>query len=269
MACNSVVPSSNESDGAAGGGASGGSSGGSTDGAGGAAMGGAGGADTQATGVLATSGDAAVTAWLTVDPVSFDIGAIDPGASQWADLRITNTGPATTGEIWVDLGPGLTSPYGGRLSPLNAGEQGYFSFEIVPTNEGAFSSLLSLAADPGANPPLQIPVNAMVAPTGPFTVSPRRIYLGTVTYGSTYPVTFQVAARENLADLTVKPSELLTLDSGSTCSAVLAQGESCNLVLSLYVGRPGPVSADATITATGSTTKVVKVEISGATSTDW
>jgi hypothetical protein len=269
VACNSAASSSSKSDGAAGVGTSGGNSGGSAGGAGGIALGGAGGGGLQATGGGSASGDAAVTAWFTVEPTSFDIGAIDPGARQWAVLTITNTGPATSGEIWVELGPGLTSPYGGGRAPLNAGEQGTFSFEIAPTSEGAFSSFLALAANPGANPPLQIPVNAMVAPTGPFTVSPRRIYLGTVIYGSTYPVTLQVAARENLADLTVKPGELLTLDSSSTCTAVLAQGETCTWVLVFKVGRPGSVGATATITATGSSTKAVQVEISGATSTDW
>jgi hypothetical protein len=200
-------------------------------------------------------------ALLRVEPPSVDFGSIDPGATREVSVWVTNVGGETSGRLETDSGPGLTATYlsGHQLAPQ---ERTWLDITIAPTKDGAFSSWVSLSADPGATTPLQIPVTGMVAFTGPFYVTPLSHDFGTVSSSTRCRWSITVTALEPMTDLAASSSGDVTLESSGTCTASLAKSDSCEVDAVLIPKSFGPASGTVEITGGGASRKRVTVMLS-------
>jgi hypothetical protein len=200
-------------------------------------------------------------ALLRVEPPSVDFGSIDPGATREVSVWVTNVGGETSGRLETDSGSGLTATYwsGHQLAPQ---ERTWLDITIAPTKDGAFSSWVSLSADPGATTPLQIPVTGMVALTGPFYVTPLSHDFGTVSSSTRCRWSITVTALEPMTDLAASSSGDVTLESSGTCTASLAKGDSCEVDAVLIPRSFGPASGTVEITGGGASRKRVTVMLS-------
>jgi hypothetical protein len=141
-------------------------------------------------------------------------------------------------------------------------ERTWLDITIAPTKDGAFSSWVSLSADPGATTPLQIPVTGMVAFTGPFYVTPLSHDFGTVSSSTRCRWSITVTALEPMTDLAASSSGDVTLESSGTCTASLAKGDSCEVDAVLIPKSFGPASGTVEITGGGASRKRVTVMLS-------
>ena len=213
------------------------------------------------TGVGGEVGPGPLVAALNVTPSAVNFGSVDLGKSGTGTVVVTNTGKAVSGPLSVVPGAGVTAT--GCAAALGAGLSCTMVITATPTVLGGFSSTVSVSANPGALTPLVISVTGSAVAVGQFSVNPTLIELGNIAVGSAAPKqTITVTASTNLTDLSVqKNGSDVTIDTTSTCSAVLASGASCNVVVNFLAATKGPKSDSILISAGGVNGKSVPVSI--------
>ena len=191
-----------------------------------------------------------VGAVLGITPNSVNFGTVSLGNSATATVAVVNTGTAASGTLTVL--PSFGVMVTGCTGVLQPQASCTVTITVVPTNAGAFDGLISIAADPGAIPPLQVSVSGMVILPGQFTVSPAAIDLGTIPVGLAPPQTITVSALSFLADLSVTLSgREVTREVASTCLSTLPAGITCTVVMGFWATSTGSKSGSIIISAGG------------------
>jgi hypothetical protein len=235
-------------------------------GTGGSLLGGSTGAGTGGTGGISSAvGGASITgtagtssASLSVDRATLNIGTIDLGSTTVATLVVANPGGGPSGVIAVSTTAGMTAT--GCTSVLDAKGSCTLTISVTPAVAGAFGGTVTITANPGALTPLIISVVAIVA-GGSFSVSPASIDLGEIQRGVPVPKqTITVFTSGAISGLTIgMTGEDVSIDrSATTCSATLAAGASCIVVVNFTAVTTGSKS-DGIIISTGG--KIVTVPI--------
>jgi hypothetical protein len=198
---------------------------------------------------------------LTVSPPSVSLGTVEPGIRGSVFLTVTNIGTAPSGAIVVSLGPSLSVS---RTSLPPLAPQGHLDLEIavLSTSEGALASWVSVAADPGAIPPLQTPVTGTFTASNVFVVSPLRIDLGTVSVGTKVVETTGVIAHRALNDLTIVATGAVSVDPSTDCTASLPMNHGCQIYVRIATDSPGLATGTVVVSAGGANPKVVTVPVS-------
>lgn len=199
-----------------------------------------------------------VGAVLNITPNSVNFGTVSLGNSATATVAVVNTGTTASGTLTVL--PSFGVMVTGCTGVLQPQASCTVTITVVPTNAGAFDGLISIAADPGAIPPLQVSVSGMVILPGQFTVSPAAINLGTIPAGVLAPPqTITVSALSSLTDLSVTTSgPEVTREVASTCLSTLPAGITCTVVMGFWATSTGSKSGSVIISA-GGTTVVVPI----------
>jgi hypothetical protein len=202
---------------------------------------------------------------LTLEPASADLGNIDPGEVVDLTLVAHNVGSETSGSMTITRGPEVSSELS-FLAGLQPGAGRAFGVTVTPSREGAFSSWVAIAANPGAPQPVQTTVSGMVAPWGPFTISAHTIDLGMLSLNDTLVRPITVTVREPVTDFSAKAMEAhVAIDSSTTCTASMAAGTTCTVAVKFVMIQVGPATASVEITATGAQPKTAVVRFSAYT----
>jgi hypothetical protein len=139
----------------------------------------------------------------------------------------------------------------------------FYDVSVEPTSEGPFGSWISISAAPGASPPLQIAVTGMVAPWGPFWVTPPLSHdFGRVSSGGGGSWKFEINALEPLVDLSFTAFGDVTIGAATSCTSTLAKGATCTVEARLVAQFFGPRSGDVDIRAGSAESKRVSVTLS-------
>ena len=86
----------------------------------------------------------------------------------------------------------------------------------------------------------------------PFAVSPQSVDLGSFLVGASAQVTFSITAAETITDLSVRLGGIqLSEDPTSTCTANLADGETCSVVVNFSATTPDLGSDSLIVSAAG------------------
>jgi hypothetical protein len=198
---------------------------------------------------------------LELDRSAVDLGAPDVNGTGVAAVIVTNTGNATSGPMTITASAGVaTKGCSGAL--LLAGASCTITITATPTAAGLFTGTVWIAADPGAVPPLQVSVSAIVY-TDSFSVSPGAIDLGNVTVGVLTKQTITVTARMPISDLTVASSgpDVSIDKAASTCTTVLLADASCTVVVSFLASAAGSRTDAIVLSGGGAAGKTVTVAI--------
>jgi hypothetical protein len=193
---------------------------------------------------------------LNVAPSSVNLGSIDLGNTGTATVIVTNTGTATSGALAVVASAGITTT--GCTGTVAAHGNCTMIITAAPTAIGGINGTVSVSATPGAITPLLISVTGTVVQGGVFNVSPATIDLGNVLVGA--PATKQtitVSALVALSDLAVLVNGAdITKDATSTCTAAVAVGTPCTVVVNFAAASNGARSNSVVISAKGVTKTV-------------
>ena len=194
-------------------------------------------------------GGGSTGAALNVSTSNVPLGSIDLGNSGTATVIVTNTGTAPSGALAVVSSTGIIAT--GCTGTLAAHATCNLLITATPTVLGGFNGTVSISATPGAVTPLQIAVTATVAQGGVFNVAPPTIDLGNVLVGApAVKQTIAVSALVALTDLAVAVNGAdITKDATSTCTAILAAGASCNVVVNFVAAGNGARSNSVIISA--------------------
>jgi hypothetical protein len=206
---------------------------------------------------------------LVIEPASLDFGTLDPGAQANPYLTVTNAGSETSGDLMISYGPNLFTTMGGRMPALSPGERNLISLTVRPTGEGAFSSWVTVAAEPGANPALQIAITGNVAPWGPFVASPMAVDFGKTSYGSHLSALINVTVREAVSDYAAKARGPYATIASTNCTASMAADTACVVSVDFYMNQAGSVSDSVELSAGGATPKRVTIPMAAHTDTSW
>ena len=197
------------------------------------------------------------SAALNVTPSNgVNLGSIDLGSTGTATVIVTNTGTAASGALTVVGSAGITTT--GCTGALAAHANCTMIITAAPTAIGGINGTVSVSANPGAITPLLISITGTVVQGGVFNVSPATIDLGSVLVGA--PATKQtitVSALVALSDLAVAVNGAdITKDATSTCTAAVAVGTPCTVVVSFVAASNGARSNSVVISAKGVTKTV-------------
>lgn len=211
---------------------------------------------TDGGGLTTEAGVIPPAAALNVTPSSVPLGSIDLGNTGTGTVIVTNTGTATSGIPTVVASAGITTT--GCTGALAAHGSCTMIITAAPTAIGGFNGTVSISANPGAINPLLVSVTGTVVQGGVFNVSPTTIDLGNVLVGA--PATKQtitVSALVALSDLAVLVNGAdITKDATSTCTAAVAVGTPCTVVVNFAAASNGARSNSVVISAKGVTKTV-------------
>ena len=213
---------------------------------------------TEAGGSSQTEVGSLLGAVLVVSVGSINIGTIDVGKTVSGAIALTNVGTTASGPLTLLPGVGMT--VAGDLSALLPGDTRTIIWTTTPTTVGSFASSISIAANPGAQPPLAIKVIGLAVEPGQFSVTPAAIDLGTIPVGATAPKqTITVTAQGALTDLSILSSGAdVKIEASSTCVSTLAAGTTCTVVASFVTAFAGPKS-DSIVISAGNLTRTVAI----------
>jgi len=205
-------------------------------------------------------------ATLVLDRSAVNLGTLDLNTTGVASLTVTNVGADTSGPVTVGATEGIV--VAGCSGILRAGVSCTLSIMVTPTAIGVFTGAISISASPGALTPLLATVIATVTTGGGlFSVHPSAIDLSSVQVGvRAPPQTITVTASTAISDLVVGVSGVeISIDrTASTCTAALAAGASCIVVVDFTAMSTGAKSDSVIIGAGGTNGKVVSVPITAA-----
>ena len=193
---------------------------------------------------------------LVVSQGDVNLGIIEVGKSVSGTLYVTNVGNTASGALTVLPGVGVSVI--GCSNALQPGATCTIAFTVTPTLVGTFASSISVAANPGAMPPLAIKVTGIVVQPGQFSVTPAAIDLGALPVGvPATPQTITVTTQGALTDLSVLTSgPEVKIDATSTCASTLAAGVTCSVVVDFVAASAGSKSDSVVISAGGKTVAV-------------
>ena len=204
----------------------------------------------------------AATAALVVDKSTVNLGPLDLNMTGVGTLTVTNVGKVTSGAVIVSASSGVY--VAGCDGALAAFASCTLTIKVTSTAAGAFSGTVSISANPGTIAPTVVAVTASIACEGVFSAYPSVIDLGNLFVGIPAPKqTITVTTPCALSDLGVTQSgpDISVDKAASTCTAALAAGASCTVVVNFIAASAGSKSDGIVISAGGAGGKVVSVPI--------
>lgn len=212
------------------------------------------GGNTGAAGVTGTGGAGKAgasgtgEASLVLDRSRLDFDSVALGNTVVETFTLTNRGGTTSGLPSISVSPisGLAATavtVSGCTAALAPGASCTLTVTVTPSTLGMLQAYVYVSADPGTrgSGSSRISLYVVGRAIGFEVSSPTDIDLGTVATGTTVPKTITVSALIALSDLTVKASgDALSIDTDtSTCTATLAKGATCVVVLRFNAATVG------------------------------
>lgn len=192
---------------------------------------------------------------LAASAATVSVGSPDVGKpSTPATVIITNNGTAAGTLTVTPSGVAAT----GCTGSLAVNASCTLSIVATPTVAGPISGSVTVAAT-GGNA-LTISVTGNANPPGNFTLDKTLIDLGTLAVGQAAQGTVTVMAQSALTGLTtgVQGADV-KIDAASTCTATLAAGQTCTVVVDFSSATAGVPTGDAIVISQGGVTKPVSV----------
>lgn len=177
---------------------------------------------------------------LALDKSRLDFDSLALGATVVETFTLTNRGGSTSGIPSINVSPIRGSSASavaakGCTAALAPGASCTLTVTVTPTMLGLLESFVQISADPGTRGNGSSHISLLVVGwvVGFEVSSPTSIDLGTLAAGTRVQRSMTVSALIDLSDLTVKASgDSLSIDTtASTCTATLAKGASCVVVL--------------------------------------
>jgi hypothetical protein len=185
------------------------------------------------------------------------VGAVDIGKTSPATaVTITNVGSVAGTLTVTPAGSGIAAS--GCNGSLAANQSCVLSITASPSSVGTITGIVAVAVANGNT--LAISLTGMATQPGNFALSPSQIALGDVPVGAALQFTVTVTAQSALTGLSVGIQGAdVKLDATSTCTAALAAGASCTLVVNFSSAVVGSSTSDAVVVSQGGVTRSVPV----------
>jgi len=188
------------------------------------------------------------------------VGAVDIGKTSFpATVTFTNIGSVAGALTVIPAGSGIAAT--GCSGSLAAGQSCVLSITASPTSAGPITGSVAVAVANGNT--LTIGLTGSASQPGSLAnlaLSPTQISLGDVPVGATLQFSVTVTAQSALTGLTVGLQGAdLKLDATSSCTAALAAGASCTIVVNFSSAVPGSPTSDAVVVSQGGVTRSVPV----------
>ncbi len=204
---------------------------------------------------------------LSLSPTSFTFASTVAGGSSAAqDFVLRNTGGVTTSTITVSLGGTNMSEFAITANTcgatLAAGATCTISVQSRPATAGAKSGSLNASAGAGVTASAMLSGSGLTPAT--LSLSPTSHSYGNVVVGQTGSRTFTITNSGDVATTVAVGGNAggpFTLGT-STCSAPLAAGGSCTIVVNFTPSAAGPISGMFTATA-GAATAMASISGTG------
>lgn len=203
---------------------------------------------------LSGTGNAVAQPSIGVSANAVDFGALLTGAASTEQtLTVSNNGQAPLAFSAISLG-GPQAAYftlGGSCAtqtPVAAGASCTVTVRAQPASAGAFSGTLTLASN-ASNGNVAVSLSGTASAAAPaLAANPSALAFGSQAVGgaaTTQTVTLSNTGNVplNFTAITVTGAASITLGSGGTCGATLAQGASCTVALSFAPTAQGNVAA--------------------------
>ena len=186
------------------------------------------------------------------------VGAVDIGkTTSAATVTIANNG--NVGGVLTVTPAGLGIAATGCTGTLAAGQSCILSITASPVSVGPIVGSVSVSIANGNT--LTIGVTGTSGPgPGGMVLSPSQFSLGDVPVGAIIQLSVTVTAQSALTGLVVGVQGAdLKLDATTTCTSVLAAGNTCAVVVNFASATAGSPTSDAVVVSQGGVTKSVPV----------
>jgi hypothetical protein len=196
---------------------------------------------------------------LTPNPTSLAFGSVQDGTSSSLSETLTNTGGSSL-TISAATASGTGFSLSGLTVPvtLTAGQSVTFTATFTPTSAGAASGSLSVVSN-GSNSPLNIALSGTGTAAGTLAVSPTSLSFGSVTVGSSSPLSGSLTASG--ASVTVQPASPSNSEfvlSGISLPVTLGAGQSATFTVTFTPQASGAASASLSFSSNASNSPAVQ-----------
>lgn len=197
-------------------------------------------------------------AQLTVNPPSVNFESIDVGVkSAPLAVTVTNAGATASGPLTVTVSGAGISATGCSGVSLPKGGTCQISVTVQAAVAGQISGMIEVGDAPAAMK--KIAVSGVAITPGQFTLAPAPLDLGPVLAGKTASgiVVMTNTAPTGIADIVMNVSGAGFVAGTGTCTATLAVGQTCNIVVNFTAGTASGVARGALNVSQGGVTKTV------------
>lgn len=203
---------------------------------------------------------------VTFSSAALSFGTIGTGASSTVqNVTLTNSGNATLAINSATASGDFAVASNGCLATLGSGSSCVLGLTFTPTAVGARTGTLSLATN-AANSPQTVALTG-TGGTSQSTVSSAALVFGSVTIGNSSPSQTLTITNGGTAPLAISGLKLATGDftqMSTNCSAAVAVGGSCQVVLLFTPTVTGTRTSTLTVTSNaGNSPQVVALSGTG------
>lgn len=207
----------------------------------------------------------------TISPSSLNFGKVTAGQKSSQNVTLTNTG---TTSVTIQQATPSSSQWGisgvTLPMPIAAGQSTTFSVWLNGTAAGSVTGTLTVQGDSGTTPfVLNLSGTVTTSAQSHLTLSPAALDFGTVSIGTTDPLTLTVG-NSGASDLVVSVITLTGSEfgvSGITTPKTISAGTSVPVTVSFAPTTSGAVTGNIALVSNDPTNPTVNVALTGTGST--